>query len=426
MTRDFISERTYLIRTTAQRTWLSCFKIIQELTECLSGIAELKTWDQLKGEWNGQPLIGFGNTYIIIEDVPHPREIIRSITFNDPQARFVIFVYGGFNLFAADWILTEPNLIGRSIRFVCASSASKGQLMTYLRGASSIEAIPFPVNSEFILNPNDLRTTLDKVWEEHSLKDVAHLIYAGRISSQKNLACLVENVLSLNLDSKKLQLWVAGHTDESPNPFWQEESPCSFQNDQKILEIINKFPVAIQSTVCFLGALSTAELNYFFQKVDAFVSLSLHHDEDFGMAPIEAALNGLPCLLTKWGGYQDLLSKHELHTGIDVQMTSQGPIVRKDSVRNGIQNHLRKLLSPKPESFRANFLRTHQDSYSPKGVRQQILPLLKRGERNSLFAGFSEKFKKFSQIRESEPGSTALRNSDLKEIYLDFYKSYWQ
>ena len=39
--------------------------------------------------------------------------------------------------------------------------------------------------------------------------------------------------------------------------------------------------------------------------VDVFVSLSVHQDENFGYAPIEAMACGVPAVVTDWGGYRD-------------------------------------------------------------------------------------------------------------------------
>ena len=58
-----------------------------------------------------------------------------------------------------------------------------------------------------------------------------------------------------------------------------------------------------------MGNLATNELADLYNASDAFISLSVHNDEDYGMSPAEALNTGLPCILTEWGGYRSFKNK---------------------------------------------------------------------------------------------------------------------
>lgn len=66
--------------------------------------------------------------------------------------------------------------------------------------------------------------------------------------------------------------------------------------------LFQELPTSIQKRIFFKGSVPHKDLNLFYNAADLFVSLSLHHDEDFGMSVAEAMATGLPCVLTDWGG----------------------------------------------------------------------------------------------------------------------------
>src|SRR5690606_31151116 len=47
-----------------------------------------------------------------------------------------------------------------------------------------------------------------------------------------------------------------------------------------------------------------------YNAADTYFSLSLHHDEDFGMSPAEALCSGASAVLSDWGGYASFTEKN--------------------------------------------------------------------------------------------------------------------
>jgi glycosyltransferase involved in cell wall biosynthesis len=67
-----------------------------------------------------------------------------------------------------------------------------------------------------------------------------------------------------------------------------------------------------QGTVEFLGQVTDAELVKLYKGAKAFLALA--QDEDFGITPVEAMLNGTPVIAFNGGGYKETVIDHK--TGI--------------------------------------------------------------------------------------------------------------
>ncbi|MGZ3807168.1 MAG: glycosyltransferase, partial [Bacteriovorax sp.] len=66
---------------------------------------------------------------------------------------------------------------------------------------------------------------------------------------------------------------------------------------------------------------------------DMFISLSLYHDEDYGMSPAEAMACGLPTLLTDWGGYSSFASTAWPCQLVPVKITEFGLQINTTSIQ---------------------------------------------------------------------------------------------
>ena len=80
---------------------------------------------------------------------------------------------------------------------------------------------------------------------------------------------------------------------------YQEEHEYYYHYNQAISALDED----VKKDIAHLGVYFGKELNGILNLADAFVSLSSHNDEDYGMAVAEALCTGLPCLLSDWGGY---------------------------------------------------------------------------------------------------------------------------
>lgn len=116
------------------------------------------------------------------------------------------------------------------------------------------------------------------------------IISASRRISSKNAKQLVE-VVSV-LGKRRVKLFFIGSIDA---------------NLRKISS----------SNIKFINKVSHAEMNFFYNIADAYISASSYFAEDFGMGAAEAMHCGLPLILTKWGGHLDFMPETEVYS-IDI------------------------------------------------------------------------------------------------------------
>ncbi|MEP6850826.1 MAG: glycosyltransferase [Acidobacteriota bacterium] len=107
------------------------------------------------------------------------------------------------------------------------------------------------------------------------------LLYAGRISPEKNVELLVDLMRSLEKDDRDYRLLIAG------------DGP---QRDPLAKEFESKAP----GKVAFLGHLDKEKLADYYANADIFVHPNPR--EPFGIAPLEAMASGIPTVIPNAGG----------------------------------------------------------------------------------------------------------------------------
>jgi glycosyltransferase involved in cell wall biosynthesis len=126
--------------------------------------------------------------------------------------------------------------------------------------------------------------------------------FTGRLNVQKNVHLLLELLALARRDEPRLALLLVGDEDRTPlRPFAVSNRGYRLYLEERAAAL------GLGDRVRFAGAADDARLAEWLQASDLFASLSLHHDENFGFAPVEAMATGLPLLLSDWGGYRDLV-----------------------------------------------------------------------------------------------------------------------
>ena len=74
----------------------------------------------------------------------------------------------------------------------------------------------------------------------------------------------------------------------------------------------------------FLGNKNPTQTRDFYIIADALVNLTLHHDENFGFAQVEAMACGTPVVGTKWGGLKDTIKHNETGYHVSTVVTDAG------------------------------------------------------------------------------------------------------
>jgi len=137
----------------------------------------------------------------------------------------------------------------------------------------------------------------------HQLHGKFTLLFAGRISEDKNLSLLTQIFKQLNHDTPGLyNLVVAG---DGPGLTFLKNTLCNERN------------------LLLTGRLDPKELVQWYQSADLMVFPS--HTDTFGMVVLEAQACGLPCLVTATGGPKEI---------IDANVTGQ--IINTDNVEDWI------------------------------------------------------------------------------------------
>lgn len=222
---------------------------------------------------------------VFIDHLPHPAPLLMALKVaygTDPLPPLHFHVYGDFVLHADWWQKLESILTSTQVLFICASGRQANMLSRMLhRMGRSVEVCPFAVDTEHYQASPILR----RQWREKlGLKpDEFTLIYSGRLSMQKNVELLMRKVLAFGDQSGvPTRLLLAGRYDDLGAPFFgvQPRRGAIFMRVNEILASLNP-----ESTVKidYVGHVGKTELVGLYNAADCFVSMSLHHDEDFGM-----------------------------------------------------------------------------------------------------------------------------------------------
>lgn len=305
-----------IIVSSKPSTWGSCRIITPNLTKAYSLAYEKANFFSFTADM--QSSVDFfalaleikslkPSALIFIDHFPHPMRLIKALDALNaiPQKSPIIFhVYGDFTLYPSEWLNIESFLKGRPVLFVAASSRSRSLISKFVGKNNKITSrCPFPVSTgQYFYDltvRNEERTRLQLEQDDFLL------VYAGRISLQKNVNDVIKCFYELAEKNSKLKLIIAGNYDDIGAPFFGIRGKLG-EIRKEMLELIERGNESLgRVAVTYVGSLNSKELVRLYNAADLYTSLSTYHDEDYGMAPVEALFCGCPALLSSWGGYAD-------------------------------------------------------------------------------------------------------------------------
>lgn len=207
----------------------------------------------------------------------------------------------------------------RSDDVLIANSPAEKKLLEWQIGKElRIEAIPLPVDIQKF-SPAKNRGKLRAAFGFKSNQKC--LVYAGRISAQKNVISLVTVFKELLKQDSTWQLLICGPVDDIGVPHIENENRVRYV--EELMFWISE--MKLKDKVQFLGQLSQEELANLFKAADAFATCTLHASEDFGYALAQAVCSGLPAVTTRWGGGSWFVDEN-LAKGIDVILTPKNSV----------------------------------------------------------------------------------------------------
>lgn len=408
-----------LIKKEEISDWVSCRSITQNLEQvyrkryggdvtifCVPEVVDKFKYFQVFNEIKRKKI----ESVIFIDHKPTPLKLVQSMdrALKDYSAQIIFHVFGDFTLFSPEWNLVEDILKKRPCHFITASESQRN-LLAHFVNSENLSVVPFPVSDNFSYSKELRKTTREML----GLNYEQVFIYSGRLSVQKNVIDLIRSfessVKQMNVNAKLL---ICGDFDDLGVPYLGKVMPDGhyeslFLNELKLAE-----------SVIYLGSKKHEELCALYCASDAFVSLSTHNDEDYGMSPAEAICCGLPCVLSSWGGFNSFhsyFSNRVSLVGVNVENDSVSPDLiqfRKIMLGTGVLNELdREALS--------NEGRRILGSKRTGELLDGVLPLIKS------FNGFTPQFKKFSACYELNPKAPFRSGlGGYSNLYKEIYKSY--
>jgi len=346
---------------------------------------------------------------IFIDHYPVAGILIKSLFMRkyDYSPEIYVHIYGNFTYCASDWYHMESVFLKRDISFIFASETEMKLFMNFTLQKDNCFVYPFPVCKNSFYFDKEIRKSYR---EELECTDEFIIVYSGRLSLQKNVSLMATKFkeYSEKNPKKKLKLFLAGFCDDIGSPFhyiYQRLGHQHFLWEKTLSQI----PENIRSNIVWLGNLKQHELLKLYNAADCYLSFSLHHDEDYGMAPREALFCGTPCILTSWGGFADLGKLDNCHL-MDITFDNEG--MKIDSSK--FDNYLDKLYKKKDSIDRDKVSQKYFNLFSPEETFLKLYQIIQQQPKR--FMGFNYQLENF--FRDKFLSTNC--NSFYKKIYNEY------
>ena len=359
---------------------------------------------------------------IFLDHDPHPGPVFKFWREETPQYRpeIIVHVYGDFSLNAGKWIDCESSLFDHQVQFFCASPKQAKLVQRFLQYSNAGEltqVVPFPVDKTTYFCDANLRSNARN---KLNLNNETMFFYSGRLSLQKNIIQLLRSFeLYQRVVNPTSQLFLAGPFDDLGNPYLGKNPPAGLMNYDVQMLLQSLFPGARRKRIQYLGTLASQELNQVYNAADVFVSLSTHHDEDFGMSPAEALMTGTPCVLTDWGGY----SAFKAYSPDQVKLV---PVQLMENSVTPKENDVLKAMSFMAEQ-KNEIRKTSAEKSSQQLSIEAVATLLdSRIKTKTLtqFKGFTPLFRRLAQSFNTHPLAPLSFGHNYSTLYKDIYDDY--
>ena len=146
------------------------------------------------------------------------------------------------------------------------------------------------------------------------------LLYAGRITLEKNLHTQIRMLSILQRLLPNLHFVIIGQLENFP---FTEVGVHPVDMAGTFTRLVSELRLDTRR-IHFLGHKSPTQTRDFYIIADALVNLTLHHDENFGFAQVEAMACGTPVVGTKWGGLKDTIKHNETGYHVSTAVTDVG------------------------------------------------------------------------------------------------------
>ncbi len=332
-----------------------------------------------------------------VDHLPLPNRVLNRISHYIPVKKIppvLVHIYGDFTYFSDDWYKLTDQFKGHPIKFVVASAAQRRLVSFFLEEGHDqnyVRQYLFPVSEQDYFFDAGARDELRT--QQEIPPDERVILYAGRVSLQKNVDLLIREFRRLSDESPApLRLWIVGAFDDVGAIFMGAKNYEGFMYS-KIQKLIASFPPELRSRITLWGQQDKGTLRRLKAAADVFVSLSLYHDEDYGMSPAEALACGLPAVLTDWGGYGSFAGGDWQCRLAPVDITEFGHRINVGKVREHVTASLGAKATPEDRQRWSTAFRTE---FSVSGSARKLREIL--AEDVDPFLGFKWNLNYLSSI----------------------------
>lgn len=365
----------------------------------------------------------FNPSHIVwLEYQPHPIKFLKYAIdkIRASEICFQVHVYGDFVLFLNDWVaLNEELKRFKSTKFLCSSHSQMNLVKTLLVTPENSDLLPFPIHNDDKKIDKDLAERVIKLCNLKKMKNV--FLYTGRISHQKNVTALVEVFSNYQkVINKDSALIIVGKIDDIGNPYKSNRHPVGYQSF-RFSALLEKYK---DQNIFYFGDFEHRTMDTFYSVADHLVSLSTHHDEDFGMSVLEALVSGLSCGVTSWGGFRSFKL-----AGVPEKSIRYMTVTNKNGPKLRSENIMANLMSLGVHKL------TEEEKYNQKKLYSNYfgIDMCAQNLKNHLntlapFNGFNKfAFKLSKRIKNLNVSKALLRkNHTFNEDYSKLYQSYFE
>ncbi len=237
----------------------------------------------------------------------HPRYPSLLRTLMETRARVapftrVIYIPLGEIPMGASWFRPSFDLFQPGDRILPSCTTDKAILpLLFDSLAFPTEVFPFWVDTDYFMPPDaQMRSA---VRTDLGVQDNEVLfLYTGRITAEKNLHGVLHLFQHLSAERSNVRLVLAGPTDDIP---FLPHSQTPSKIRQKIAYLLRNGKGLAGNVLVLAEHFGHNSLQRLYAAADVFLNLTLHHNENFGLANVEAMASEIPVIVSDWGGPRD-------------------------------------------------------------------------------------------------------------------------
>ncbi|HSE18782.1 MAG TPA: glycosyltransferase family 4 protein [Pyrinomonadaceae bacterium] len=244
-------------------------------------------------------------------------EILKSRERLDRQPPLVGFLMGTMSRGGAELAALTGHL--KSTDMLVGNCTGDLEITRKFFSNAETRKLPFAVD-ESLFYPADEDERRKIKTELGFGEDDKIVLYAGRITIEKNLHTLLRIFRTLQDLVPNLHLVIAGEVQDIP---FGGMGVYSISMTATLMKLIKELELN-SSSIHFVGRKSAAQLRDIYASADVFVNMTLHHDENFGLSQVEAMACGTPVVGTSWGGLKDTILHGETGYQVSTVVTGSG------------------------------------------------------------------------------------------------------